>query len=259
MVKFVAKDLPVNNSDLYELDGYKPFSPTALSIGIESKYKNGVLSVKVTQDDALKYKISQIETSAKDVNKLFKGDAWEPKLFKSGDTIKGSTQGDALYGYNGGDTIHGNSGDDTIYGGKGKDWLYGDSGGDTLFGGAGKDFLDGGDGVNFLTGDGGKDTFAFSAALIGGNYSQIEDFQGGQDQIQLSQSVFEGIGSKGTLKAGQFFLLDGYDGSAKAIIYDTSNGNLHYAKDAGGDGLDAPIFGRMATNAALTNGDFVIA
>jgi Ca2+-binding RTX toxin-like protein len=152
MVKFVAKNLPVNNSDLYELDGYKPFSPTALSIGIESKYKNGVLTVKVTQDDALKYKMSEIETSRSGANKLFKGDSWEPKLFKGGDEIKGSTQGDILYGYDGNDQISGRAGADTIYGGKDNDKLYGGADGDLMYGGAGKDYLDGDTGVNSLIG-----------------------------------------------------------------------------------------------------------
>lgn len=259
MVKFVAKNLPVDNSNLSELDNYKPFKPMALTIGTEANYKNGFLTVKVTQDGALKYKIAKIEVERGGINKLFKGDAWEAKLFKGADAIKGSTDADMLYGFDGADVIHGKSGDDTIYGGKGKDELYGEDGGDTIFGNAGNDFLDGGAGINTLTGGGGKDTFAFSAALVGGNYAQIDDFQGGKDKIQLAKSAFEGIGAKGTLKAGQFFLIDDYDGTAKAVIYDPTNGNMHYAKDAGGNALDAPIFGRIANNASLTNSDFLIA
>ena len=153
-------------------------------------------------------------------------------------------------------TVHGNAGDDTIYGGKGKDTLYGDDGGDIMDGGAGKDFLDGGPGVNFLTGGSGKDVFAFSAALIGGNYSQIEDFKPGDDRIQLARDTFEGIGGKGTLAAGKFFLAGDYDGTAKAVIYDGATGNLYYSKDGGGLGQN---FGRIGNGAELDNQDFLIA
>lgn len=259
MVKFVAKDLPVDNSDLVELDNYKPFNPIGLTIETSAKYKNGILSVKVKQDGALKYKITKIEVAKKDINKLFKGDSWESKLFKGNDKINGSSAGDMLYGFNGADVIHGNDGDDFIYGGKGKDQLYGDDGDDTIFGGAGKDFLDGGAGINSLTGDGGKDTFAFSAPLMGGNYSQIEDFQKGKDKIQLAKKAFEGIGSKGDLNKDQFFLIDDYDGSAKSVIYDPSNGNMHYTKDGVVDPLDAQIFGRIVNGAELSHKDFLIA
>jgi Ca2+-binding RTX toxin-like protein len=258
MVKFVAKNLPVNNSDLYELDGYKPFSPTALSIGIESKYKNGVLTVKVTQDDALKYKMSQIETSRSGANKLFKGDSWEPKLFKGGDEIKGSTQGDILYGYDGNDQISGRAGADTIYGGKDNDKLYGGADGDLMYGGAGKDYLDGDTGVNSLTGGAGKDKFAFSAALVAGNYSEITDFVVGTDKIQLDKDAFAGIGGKGTLAAGKFFLASEYAGKAKSVTYDDATGNLLYSVD-GGDISNAQVFGRIGNGAELGNQDFLIA
>jgi Ca2+-binding RTX toxin-like protein len=256
MVKFVAKAIAVDNSNLTELDNYKPFNPPLLpNIGFESKYKNGKLTVKVTENDALKYKISQIEVARKDVNKLFKGDDWEPKLFKGADNINGSSQGDMLYGYKGADVIYGKAGDDTIYGGKGKDTLYGGDGGDTIFGGAGKDFLDGDAGVNYLTGGGGEDVFSFSAELIGGNYAQIEDFQPGTDNIQLDKGAFQGIGPKGTLPAGQFYLASDYAGQAKAVIYDVATGNMSYAKNGG----DAQIFGRIANGAELSNTDFMIA
>jgi Ca2+-binding RTX toxin-like protein len=262
VVKFVAKTIAVDNSSLTELDNFKPFNPPLVpNVGFESKYKNGKLSVKVTENDAFKYKISAIEVARKDVNKLFKGDNWEPNLFKGDDTINGSSEGDALYGYNGADVISGKSGDDTIYGGKGKDSLYGGDGVDTIFGGKGNDLLDGGSGsVNSLTGGAGKDTFSFTAEVAAGvSYSQIEDFVVGKDKIQLAKSAFEGIGAKGTLKAAHFFLLDDYDGSAGSVIYDQSNGNMHYAKDAGGTALDAPIFGRIANGAVLSNTDFLVA
>lgn len=258
MVKFVANTIAVNNSNLTELDNFKPFKPPLLpNIGFESKYKNGKLSVTVTENDILKYKITKIKVAEKNLNKLFKGDNWEPKLFKGDDSIKGSSEGDSLYGYKGDDLIYGNAGDDNIFGGKGKDTLYGGEGGDTMFGGAGKDFLDGGAGINFLTGGGGKDIFSFSAELIGGNYAQINDFTKGVDKIQLSNKAFVGIGPKGPLNASQFFLKDDYDGSANAIIYE--DGNLKYAKNAGGTVDQAQTFGRIANGVIPDHTDFVIA
>lgn len=256
MVKFVAKTLAVDTSNLAELDGYKPFAGSGgASLGIESKFSNRELSVKVTENDTFKYKISKIQTSKDNADKLFKGD-WEPKVFKNADTLKGSTQGDALYGFDGNDTINGNGGNDTIYGGKGKDTLYGGDADDTMFGDAGKDFLDGGAGINSLTGGAAKDTFSFSAALAGGNYAQIEDFEAGIDKIQLAKSAFEGIGAKGTLKAGQFFLASEYDGTAKAIVYDETTGNLSYSKNGGDPGQ---VFARIGNGAELGNQDFIIA
>jgi len=273
MAKFVAKTIAVDNSDLYQLDNFKPFSsPLIVSVGYESKYKNGKLTVKVFADDTLHYKLADQVPRSK-AAKLFKGDDWEARFFKGADTIKGSSEGDALYGFKGKDQIYGRGGDDTIYGGKGKDKLYGGEGddtiygdqgkdklyggdgGDTMDGGKGNDFLDGGTGINYLTGGGGKDTFAFSAPLMGGNYAQIEDFTPGKDTIQLAKSVFEGIGSKGTLKAGSFFLDSEYAGQAKAVIYDEVTGNLSYAKNGG----DAVVFGRIANGADLDHKDFLIA
>ena len=258
MVKFVAKTIAVDNSDLSVLDGYQPFNfSMAASIGVESNFKNGKLWVQVTLDDAFWFKISKIETTPKKGDKLFQGD-WEPKMFKGNDTIKGSSEADMLYGFNGKDTIKGGAGDDYIYGGKGADKLYGEDGADTMFGGAGKDFLEGGKGVNTLTGGGGKDTFAFSAALMGGNYSEITDFQGGKDKIQLSQKTFEGIGGKGALKKGKFFLESEYTGKAKSVIYDEASGNLKYSKN-GGSIDDAITFGRIGNGAELSHKDFLIA
>lgn len=258
MATFVAKSIAVDNSNLYLLDDFKPLTSfTSASIGFESSYLNGKLTVKVFQDDMLAYKLTDQVARSK-VNKLFKGDSWEANFFKGADNIKGSSQGDALYGFNGADKIQGRGGDDLIQGGKGKDTLSGGDGGDTMDGGKGADFLDGDTGVNYLTGGGGKDTFSFSAALVGGNYAQIEDFTHGKDTIQLAKSAFDGIGGKGTLGAGKFFLLSEYDGKAKSVIYDEGSGNLYYSKN-GGDIGNAHIFGRIANGAELDNKDFIIA
>ena len=257
MVAFVAKNLPVDNSDLYELDGYKPLNPVGLSTSIESKYKNGVLTVKVTQDGALKYKIAKIEVSRNEANKLFKGD-FEPKLFKGGDEIKGSTQADSLFGFNGDDLIRGRDGDDAIYGGKGNDSIFGDTGGDTIDGGKGNDAINGGIGVNPVTGGSGKDKFVFDTELAPGSYAYITDFTHGDDKMQLDKGVFSGIGRTGQLSASKFFLLDDYDGAKNSVIYDKATGIMAYSK-LGGDASNAVAFGGVVTGLDLSNKDFLIA
>jgi Ca2+-binding RTX toxin-like protein len=258
MVKFVAKTLPVDNSNLTELDNFKPFKPQLIpNIGYDSRYNNGKLSVEVTQNNIFKYKISKIEVEKKDMNKLFKGDNWEPNLFKGDDKLNGSSDADALYGFNGNDVIHGNAGDDALYGGKGKDELYGGDGDDTIFGGAGKDFLHGGAGINSLTGGAGKDTFLFDAALVAGNGNIITDFKRGSDHIELDRDVFTGIGNKGKLAATKFILADDYAGQDHVVIYDIASGTLGYSKTGGPIG-NAVEFGAVAAGLALSNKDFSI-
>ncbi len=259
MVKFVAKTLGVNNSDLYELDGYQPAPPESALTSIQSKYnsKKGILKVVVTKDGVLKYKIAKIEVSENKLNKVFK-DGFEQKLFKGDDIIKGSSQGDTLSGFKGADTIYGNSGNDSLYGGSSNDKLYGGDGGDSLAGGAGADLLDGGTGHNYLTGNGGKDVFAFSAALTSGNYSDITDFKHKKDKIQVDNDVFKGVGGKGDLKAGHFSTLEDYTGKQKTIVYDEDTGRLYYSKD-GGFLSNAYEFGRVKFGTDLDHHDFLVA
>jgi Ca2+-binding RTX toxin-like protein len=265
MAKLVAKIKSVDNSNLNELDNFIPSTGTTnqtITIGTNtiqrsSVYKNGNLTVKLSLNGTMKCTL-KTEASAKELKTLFKGTSWEQKFFDGADTVKGSTAADMLFGFNGRDSINGKAGSDSIYGGKGPDSLHGGGGGDSIHGGAGKDFLNGDAGVNTLTGDGGADTFAFDAALIGGNYSEITDFKAGKDTIELAKSTFTGIGSKGALAAGKFFLASDYAGKAKSVVYDDSNGNLYYAKD-GGDLMNAQIFGRIGNGASLDHSDFVIA
>jgi hypothetical protein len=256
VVKFVAKNIAVDTSDLQEL--IPPHLLPGHTINFSAKGKNGYINtITIKEDGALKYKLTKLAIKEDKLDSYFQGD-FEPKLFKGADTIKGSTQGDILYGYNGNDQISGKAGDDAIYGGKGNDKLHGDDGGDTIFGDAGKDYLVGDTGVNSLTGGSGKDKFAFSAELAGGNYSEIADFVVGADKIELDKGTFEGVGGKGTLAAGKFFLADEYAGKAKSVIYDDTNGNLLYSKN-GGDISNAQVFGRIANGAELSHQDFLIA
>lgn len=257
MVVFVARTLPVDNSDLYELDGYEPIpSAIAVTTTIKSNYKNGVLTVKVEEDDLLKYKISRIEVSKKKADKLFQGD-FEPKLFKGDDLIKGSIGDDMLYGYNGNDTIKGRNGEDSIFGGKGKDIVQGGNDADTLDGGKGKDHLNGGTGANTATGGGGKDAFHFDAALMPGNNTYITDFQRGKDVIELDKGAFKGVGPKGKLDASKFFYEDDYSGQKKAVIYDEDTGQLSYSK-GGGDISNAIDFGGVTAGLLISHKDFLV-
>ena len=256
MVKFVANTFGVDNSNLYELDGYQPIDGDPV-LNISSKYKKGVLKVEVDHGSILKYKIAKIEVSQNKADKLFSGN-WEPKVFKGDDTIKGSTQNDTLYGVKGEDKISGFSGNDWLFGGSANDQLYGGDGQDSLAGGAGADFLDGGTGFNYLTGNGGKDIFSFSVALTGGNYSEIIDFKHKKDKIQVDNDVFKGVGGKGDLKAGHFSTLEDYTGKQKTIIYDEDTGTLSYSKD-GGFYSNAQSFGRVKIGTDLDHHDFLVA
>jgi Ca2+-binding RTX toxin-like protein len=259
MVKFVANIFSVDNSNLYELDGYNPGSSSASAVtGIQSKYnsKKGMLKVVVTKDGTLNYKIAKIEVAENKLNKVFK-DGFESKLFKGDDLIKGSTQGDTLYGFKGEDDIYGFSGNDTLYGGSANDQLYGGDGQDSLAGGAGADLLDGGTGHNYLTGNGGKDTFAFSAPLSGSNYSEIVDFKHKKDKIQVDNDVFKGVGGKGDLKAGHFSTLEDYNGKPKTIIYNEDSGELRYSKD-GGFYSNAQTFAYVKIGTDLDHHDFLV-
>ncbi|MCB1498301.1 MAG: hypothetical protein KDK07_00685 [Bauldia sp.] len=239
MVVFAAKNLPVDNSDLSELNGYKPLSSSvSASLGYASVYKDGLLSVTVFVDDQMKYRVAKIEVPKKELNKLF-NDGFEPKLFKGSDTIKGSTSGDMLYGFDGGDAIKGRGGNDSIYGGKGSDAIYG------------------GNGINTLNGGGGKDAFVFDSALMPGNNSHVADFKSSKDTMQLDRTVFDGIGDKGTLKGSKFFTADKYAGQKKAVIYDKDVGTLSYSKD-GGDLSNAVNFGSVTAGLDISHKDFLI-
>jgi Ca2+-binding RTX toxin-like protein len=257
MVVFAARNLPVDNSDLHELEGYKPASSSiSASLGFVTRYVDGVLSVKVFVDDQMKYKVAKIEVSQNKVNKIFNGE-FEAKLFKGDDKIKGSTADDMLYGFKGNDTVTGRGGEDTIYGGKGKDTLYGGTDADTIYGGAGKDSLHGEDGANTLYGGGGKDAFTFDAALMPGNNAHIADYKSGKDVIELDKGAFSGIGGKGNLSKSKFFLADEYNGEKKAVIYDKDSGGLSYSK-GGGDIGNAVDFGSVTAGLDLSHKDFLV-
>ena len=93
------------------------------------------------------------------------------------DVLRGGKESDILYGGLGNDRLLGRNNDDMLFGDEGNDLLSGGRGNDILVGGLGNDTLKGGDGSDLfvLAKDGGFDT--------------IQDFEIGQDVIQLSGSL----------------------------------------------------------------------
>lgn len=104
------------------------------------------------------------------------------RILSGRDTIGGSGEDDALFGFRGADKMRGGSGDDRLDGSGGKDKLFGGSGDDDLRGGGGNDKLVGGTGDDTLIGGGGRDSFVFNPRS--GN-DVIRDFQDGADRIVL--------------------------------------------------------------------------
>jgi len=88
--------------------------------------------------------------------RLFDGTTLNMSAFSAPVVIRGTENGEYLYGENnshdilqalgGGDVLYGRSGNDQLDGGAGNDSLYGEAGDDVLIGGADDDYLDGGAG-----------------------------------------------------------------------------------------------------------------
>jgi Ca2+-binding RTX toxin-like protein len=83
------------------------------------------------------------------------------------------------------DVINSQGGKDFLQGLGGDDILRGGTGDDILWGGTGADLLDGGTGNNSLTGGAGADIFR----LCQGGFSQVTDFQTGEDRIGLPADI----------------------------------------------------------------------
>ncbi|SPF81790.1 calcium-binding protein [Pseudoprimorskyibacter insulae] len=67
-----------------------------------------------------------------------------------GDTLRGDTGDNELFGFDGDDTIQGSLGNDTLLGGAGNDSLHGGGGNDLMTGDAGADTLDGSTGIDLV-------------------------------------------------------------------------------------------------------------
>ena len=98
-------------------------------------------------------------------------------LFHRIDDGHSNQDNDYLFGHAGNDYLFGMNGDDLLSGGIGDDWLDG---------GKGDDLLEGGKGDDRLVGGLGRDTFVFNR---GDGYDVIEDFELGEDIIELKEMV----------------------------------------------------------------------
>lgn len=147
-----------------------------------------------------------------------------------------------LTGGSGSDVLTGNNQVNVLDGGDGDDDLDGDVAGDTLYGGAGNDVLDGGDGLDTLWGGTGDDSFLLDSASVSAD--TLADFEGagavGGDVILIDNSVFDDVGSEGTLGAGLFASGAGMITAPNTTVrffYDTTTGNLYYDKDGSDAGF----------------------
>lgn len=103
----------------------------------------------------------------------------------SSDNIIGLAGNDTIEGQDGQDILLGSTGDDILKGNTAKDSLLGGTGNDFLVGGQGNDLLNGGANHNNLQGDDGQDIFVLNFNGL----STIQDFQEGQDRIDLAGSI----------------------------------------------------------------------
>jgi len=131
------------------------------------------------------------------------------------DKLAGGMGNDKLAGSSGNDGLDGAAGNDTLDGGAGNDRLVGGSGTDTLKGGSGDDVLIGGEGKDSLSGGDGDDTFVFMPIDRKSPGDVINDFQVGQDRIDVSAYALEnGLKDISFAMAdnGLHVLLDTHDG-----------------------------------------------
>ncbi len=158
------------------------------------------------------------------------------------DVIKGSSKADYIEGFFGSDKLSGNGGKDVLLGGSGNDTMDGNSGNDTL------------------VGSGGNDHFRFSSALVASNADVISDFYAPTDTIDLSHTIFHGIGNAGTvLSTAAFHAIHsgGALDSSDRIVYNKDTGDLFY--DADGSGAAAAIkFAHLDSLPALSHSDFYV-
>lgn len=178
-----------------------------------------------------------------------------------GNVMTGNAGDNTLRGHGGDDTIAGGDGDDRINGNLGADRLNGSDGNDSLRGGGGNDVLNGNAGEDVLIGGFGKDSlsggadadvFLFTKTAHSRNSNQkdtIQDFNQGQDQIDLSQIV---SGPLVFIGAGTF------TNTGQAEVRVTVNGSNSLVRvDENGDGV-ADMAIKVNDITTLTDLDFLL-
>jgi serralysin len=154
--------------------------------------------------------------------------------------------------------VSGGKGKDTLSGGNQDDSLRGIDGKDRVSGGAGNDMLNGGNGKDKLNGGAGEDTFVFDAAPGNGNADRVSGFVVAEDTLRLSSADFAGL-ALGALAAGAFRSVTsgGAVDADDRIVYDSSDGRLHWDADGAG-GAEMVLFARLSAGLALTEADFLV-
>ncbi len=164
-------------------------------------------------------------------------------------------------GNDGANALLGNAAANALDGQGGNDALNGGTGNDTLSGGSGDDILAGALGIDALNGGTGTDTFVFNTAPGAANLDTIGDFSAAADMIQLSKSVFTGLGMPAfALPTEAFHSGAGVTTAADAtdrIVYNTTTGDLYYDRDGTG-GAAAVKFAVLAGAPAITEADFFV-
>ncbi len=303
MVKFVA-DVAVNTQKLSELSLLSDFTDmklinrthttitaidqdagvtfrmegTGLLYHGKKPYAGVITDIDVVISKDVHYELSKLAISVTDMDHYFSKSfpGLSKTIFGGGDSMKGSAEGDVLFGYKGKDKINGNNGDDAINGGKGADTVKGGGGNDnikgsggadnlsgnnnddTIAGGGGGDTINGGAGNDILTGNKGFNTFVFNTALNEAtNVDTITDMKHGGDAIDLALSVFTALSTKGVLRAKEFTIGSHATDADQRIVYDDHTGALYY--DADGNGSTAQVhFATLGTHLGLSNTDFFV-
>jgi Ca2+-binding RTX toxin-like protein len=153
--------------------------------------------------------------------------------------------------------LTGNSVNNILTGNDGKNILNGSAGRDSLLGGSGNDTLMGGVGNDQLNGGLGKDIFKFDAVPTSVNSDTITDFKVVDDTIQLKNTIFTALTTKGILNAANFITATAAVDNNDFVIYNKANGAVLY--DADGSGAIAPVLITMiGANLGVTNADFVV-
>lgn len=146
-----------------------------------------------------------------------------------------------------------------ITGNAGANVLLGGGGIDKIKGGAGNDTVNGGSGSDFLYGGADADTFVFDS-LVGSD--SVRDFDGTEDTLSFSASVFTALGSAGALNAALFHASATTTGSSSAsegagLYYNTTTGALYYDADGFG-GSAANKVATLTGVPALAAGDIIV-
>ncbi|HEX6363996.1 MAG TPA: calcium-binding protein, partial [Albitalea sp.] len=142
-----------------------------------------------------------------------------------------------------GEMIDGTSGNDSLTGTAGDDIITAFGGADTLNGAGGNDWLDGGPGQDNLTGGAGADSFVFRETPFNTNYDRVFGFESGTDRLLLDDVAFTEAGALSQFSVGdpRFHAAAGAVRGQDAddrIIYNASNGTLHYDADGSGPGRE---------------------